>query len=41
MGEEEEEINILSDNDLADLLLKKFSEEEFKKEAKTIFHIDC
>lgn len=41
MGVDEEEIKDLSNDDLADLLLKKFSEEEFKKKAKTKFHIDC
>ncbi|WP_422659063.1 hypothetical protein ACK8P5_00495 [Paenibacillus sp. EC2-1] len=41
MGEDVEELESISDDDLANFLLKKFSEEVFKKEAKRLFHIDC
>lgn len=40
MGEKESELEVLSETELADLIMKKFSEEEFKKEAKRLFHIE-
>lgn len=40
MGIDEEVYSNLSEDELADLLLKKFTEEEFRADAKRLFHID-
>lgn len=41
MGIDEEVYSNLSEDELADLLLKKFTEEEFRADAKRLFHIEA
>lgn len=41
MGEDIELLEEYSDDDLANFLLQKFSEDKFKKDAKRLFHIEC
>ncbi|MBP2241744.1 hypothetical protein J2Z40_002316 [Cytobacillus eiseniae] len=41
MGEDVDELEEMTETELADLIMKKFSEEEFKKDAKRLFHIEC
>ncbi|AHN24440.1 hypothetical protein [Lysinibacillus varians] len=40
MGQDEDELEDMTETKLADLILQKFSEEEFRKEAKRLFHIE-
>ncbi|TKI44840.1 hypothetical protein [Lysinibacillus tabacifolii] len=40
MGVDEDELEEMTETELADLIIKKFSEEEFKKEAKRLFYIE-